>query len=114
MIYLASPYTHEDPNIRLARFFAAQDATAALIASGKLVFSPIVYTHAIALKYNLPHTIDFWQSFCLGMLKKADMLFVLCLPDWQSSRGILTEIEFADMHNIHIKYLTEDLQYREV
>jgi hypothetical protein len=42
MIYLASPFTHDDPAVRQQRFEAACRAAAILISQGKTVFSPIM------------------------------------------------------------------------
>jgi len=47
MIYLASPYTSDDPAVRQQRFEAACRAAAAMIRQGQTVFSPIAHSHAI-------------------------------------------------------------------
>jgi hypothetical protein len=41
VIYLVSPYSHPDPLVREERFQAACEATADLIRSGAIVYSPI-------------------------------------------------------------------------
>ena len=53
MIYLASPYTHHDPEVRLERYRAVCRAAAGLIRQGRVVFSPIAHSHAIT-EHGLP------------------------------------------------------------
>ena len=47
IIYLAAPYSHPDPGVRERRFRAINRAAAALIAEGRIVFSPISMSHPI-------------------------------------------------------------------
>jgi hypothetical protein len=60
MIYLASPYSHPDAEVRERRFDAACRAAAALICQGKTIFSPIAHSHAIC-RYGVPLDWRFWQ-----------------------------------------------------
>ncbi len=53
MIYLASPYSHDDPAVRQERFDAACRAAAELVRQGKTVFRPVAHSHAIC-RYGLP------------------------------------------------------------
>ena len=50
MIYVASPYTHEDPAVREERYLAALRYTAKLLANKRWCFSPIVHCHDLALR----------------------------------------------------------------
>ena len=106
MIYLASPYTSELPEEREQRYHAVKAALADLILGGKVVFSPIVHGHHVAIDHKLPKDYDFWQKQCLGMLAKSRKLVVLTLPGWHKSRGVQDEIEFAKKISIPISYLS--------
>ena len=46
-VYLASPFSHPDPEVRIARVAAIAKITARLIAEGHIVFSPVAYTAEI-------------------------------------------------------------------
>lgn len=98
MIYLASPYSHNNPAVMQARFRWAEKYTALLLQQGQVIFSPIVHCHEIARTYELPTDFSFWEHYCIGMLKRAEELRVLQLDGWQHSRGVAAEIAFA-MHN---------------
>jgi len=94
MIYLASPYTHPDPDVRQARFDAACRAAAHLIRLGKTVFSPIAHSHAIC-RYGVPLDWRFWERHDRRYLEVCDEVVVLALKGWRESRGVQAEIAIA-------------------
>jgi hypothetical protein len=96
MIYLASPYSHPDPDVMLARFEAACRHAALLMRLGHIVFSPIAHSHPVALHGKLDalsHSIWLAQDF--WFIDHADEVRVLMLDGWRESRGITLEIERA-------------------
>lgn len=98
MIYLASPYS-ANPEALHAQTLTA---TAELVASGHVIFSPIVHCHPLAQQIALPTDFAFWQNYCLGMLERARELWVLTLPGWRDSKGVRAEIAFARKRRIPI------------
>ena len=54
LVYLAVPYTHEDPEIREKRFKAVSKVAGKLLNEGEMIFSPISHCHPIALECSLP------------------------------------------------------------
>lgn len=94
MIYLASPYTHRDPQVREQRFRAACQATAALIRAGAVVFSPICHSHPLA-DHGLPTEWSFWERFDREYLARCDLLLVLKLEGWTTSVGVQAEMRIA-------------------
>lgn len=94
MIYLASPYTPPDPEIREARFHAVCRQTAEMLRSGIQVFSPIAYTHALA-KHGLPVEWAFWEEFDRAFLARCWEVWGLKLDGWQESVGVQAEIKLA-------------------
>lgn len=94
-IYLASPYTHEDPEVMDYRFNQVCEAAGALIQKGFLVFSPIAHTHPIAVVCNLPRHSDFWMKYDRTFIEWCDQLWVLDTDGWRQSRGIRMEVEIA-------------------
>ena len=87
IIYLAAPYSHQDPAVMEARFQAANHAAAALMRQGYLVFSPISHTHPIAVLGGLPRDWDYWDRFDRAMLATCSRLVVLMLDGWRVSPG---------------------------
>lgn len=94
-IYLASPYTDPDTGIMEARFKAAMEATADLLAESQWVYSPIVHCHELAKQYKLPRDFSFWRAYNFAMLAKASQLLVFQLPGWELSKGVAAEIDLA-------------------
>jgi hypothetical protein len=94
MIYLASPYSHPDPAVREARFQAACRATAELMRAGRVVFSPIAYTHPLTA-FALPTDWAFWETCDRQFLQQCEEVVVLTLDGWQQSVGVQAEIRLA-------------------
>jgi len=94
MIYLASPFSHPDPLVRETRFDAACRATAALIRTGHVVFSPIVHGHPL-VRFGLPTYWAFWQRHDQELLRRSDEVIVLRIDGWEESEGVRAEVELA-------------------
>jgi hypothetical protein len=107
VIYLASPYSHADPDVMQQRFEDVRAATAALLAHDEIVYSPIVHGHAIATAHDLPATFDFWMRHCYAMLERADSLYVLQIDGWETSRGVRAEMDWWKKHRLgqRVKFL---------
>ena len=96
-IYLASPYSSDDPALRESRYKAACSVTAQLLDKGNLVFSPIVHSHMLAENYDLAGEFVFWSEWCLSFLRHwATHFAVLELAGWQESKGIAVEKRIAE------------------
>ncbi len=94
MIYVASPYTHDDPVVVDARYIATKKYVARLFKEKVWVFSPIIHCHSLALEFNFPTDASYWKEYNLHMLVRADALHVLELNDWKKSEGVYNEIFF--------------------
>ena len=103
MIYLASPYSHPDAQVREARFHAACRRTAEMTRAGQLVYSPIVHSHPLAA-LGLPNDWPFWAEHNRAMLERCDALAVLTLPGWEESRGVAAEVEIATALRLPVRY----------
>lgn len=105
LIYIGSPYSHPDDEVRHNNFRLVSDLAARLCSEGKVAFSPITYGHTLLDFKEMPSDWKFWQNFCLSFLVHADELLVYQMPGWDQSRGLADEIEFAKQHNITVTYL---------
>jgi hypothetical protein len=94
MIYLASPYSHPDDDIRQQRFEAACRAAAEFIRRGRTVYSPIAHSHAIC-RYGVPLDWRFWERHDRKFLEMCDEVVVLMLDGWPESVGVQAEIAIA-------------------
>ena len=109
-VYLASPYTHEDKEIMAFRYRVTCRVTARLINEGRLVFSPIVHCHPIAVVHTLPRDYSFWQDYSTSfLLHWAEAVNVLCLNDWEDSIGIKDELALARKIGLSVYYIHEEI-----
>lgn len=110
MIYLASPYSHEDSKIREQRFLDVCKAAAFFMGKGISIFSPIAHTHPIAMAGDLPKGWDFWNKCDRWFIEHCDNVYVLMLDGWEESKGVQAEIAIAHQSNKCISYwnLIED------
>jgi hypothetical protein len=110
LVYLASPYTHPDWQIRERRFASACKAVARLMGWGVVAYSPVAYTHSVAINGNCPVEWQHWIEFDLKFLSLCSVFSVLMLPGWEISSGIRIETAKAQELGKPIYYLRpEDL-----
>lgn len=105
VIYLASPYSHKDPVVRLQRFQMACESAAKLMEEGKVVFSPIAHSHPIEA-YGMGEIKDanFWLHQDFAILSRCDEMYVLMLDGWKESYGVNREIDFANERGMKITF----------
>lgn len=105
MIYLAGPYSHEDEEVREARFRALTAKAAELMLDGHVVFSPITHGHTIAEYHDLPKTWEWWSKQDFKFLRHCSKIMILRLDGYYDSVGVTAEIEAANMFNIPMEFI---------
>ena len=108
MIYLASPYSHEDKKVRELRYNQVMQYAAKLMMEGHAVYSPIVHNHPMAEIYSMPTDWKFWYRQDSDMLKRADKVLVLKLQGWMTSIGVRAETALAASLGIELEYAEYD------
>ncbi len=108
MIYIASPYTDPDPEVMQRRYEAVLRYCVHLVQQEAVPYSPIVNFHQMAHHFDLPKDRLYWRKVNATMLRRADRLDVLCLPEWNDSTGIREEINDADVMYITVGYVVGD------
>ena len=106
-VYLACPYTHDDPKVQRKRADSATAIAAKMMTMGLVVFSPLTHGHQIEKALfadEMDHSA--WMAQCLPFLSLADTLYVLQLPGWTLSKGVEIEMEYAKRHGIPIEFLS--------
>lgn len=109
-IYLASPYSHKNENIRHQRYLQVSQVVVQMLQSKIHVYSPIVHCHEIAKRFKLPKDFTFWNNYNEAMLVPATSLYILQLDGWKESKGIQGEIRIALANNIPIVQLPFPLE----
>jgi len=103
-IYLAIPYS----GITEKSFEVSCKLAVKYMKEGKIVFSPIVHSHPLT-EYGAPQMDhDFWMRQDLAVLENCDELYVVCLPGWETSKGVSIEVDFADQRDIPIVFVDEE------
>jgi|GEM_PF-430587 len=111
LAYLAAPYSHPNPQIKDWRYKAVTKVAAELLKEKQMVYSPL--THNVPLsRLGVVGSWETWRELDHHMLSKCDLLIVLTLEGWETSTGVLSEIEFAKEKNIpiHYKEFTHEVQ----
>jgi hypothetical protein len=83
MMYLASPYTHDDPKVVQQRFEVITDVAGKLMKRGTFVFSPIAHCHHMAKRVGLPKDFRFWEIYDKAMIDRCDGVIVAMPPGQQ-------------------------------
>lgn len=105
MIYLASPYSHNDPVIVALRMQQFAVADAALCMKGFVTVSPLS-KHWLSDYATIPITWEFWKTYSTILMENCTGVFVLMLDGWEESTGVQEEITLAKSMNKPITYLT--------
>ena len=106
IVYLASPYSHPDKAVEVARFEQVCEIAARLMCDGTVVFCPIAHARPIKLTKNPPpDTHNFWLAQDFAILSRCDKLVVAEMDGWKQSYGVQEEILFAIKLQIPIEYI---------
>jgi hypothetical protein len=90
----------------MAAWLDACAVAAHLARQGRPAYSPIVYTHPIAIHGGIdPLDHDFWLKFDAPMMEAADSLIVVKMDGWEQSAGIAKEIVAFERMGKPIEYM---------
>ena len=117
MHYIATPYSHDDPEVRRYRHDVALAIVAECTRLGELAISPVVHSCAVAdeLASKGVEVSDFddWRDWCLCLLDRCDVLVVAKVDGWRESVGVAAEIEHAKRYGKPIVYRDVKIAKRE-
>jgi len=108
LVYLASPYSHDDQAVRQWRFDRINEAASFLMRRGLHIFSPISECHPIAMAGGLPTDWAFWKDYDEAILSMCRALVVLMLPGWDKSTGVAGETQIARRLDIEMLWTYPD------
>ena len=107
MIYLATPYSHPDPEVMERRFRKVNEVASRFMREGHRIFSPISHSHPICLAGGLPRGWGFWDRYDREILSACEELWVLMQDGWANSEGVLAEIEIARGLGLPVHYILD-------
>jgi hypothetical protein len=113
MIYIASPYTSVLPNKNGINVMQRRYEVVMEFVANNLempFFSPILYCHEMAKKYELPKTFGYWQKLNHHYIDISTEVWVLKMNGWEESKGVSDEIQYATEIGKNVIYVKmEDL-----
>lgn len=108
LIYLASPYSHQNKDVEISRYLEISTIAANLMKNGFVIFSPIVHCHPIAIFHSLPTDFKYWENYLKVFIRKSDEVIVAMMDGWRKSKGVQEEIRLAIEIGVPASYLTWD------
>lgn len=105
LVYLASPYSHPNPDVMHARYEKACRAAAALMLRGECIFAPIAHSHRIGQVMGRSTDHEFWLRQDFAILRHCSHCVVLMLEGWDKSVGVREEIDYCVANDIPVSYM---------
>ena len=110
LIYVACPYSHDDPCMLEYRFHKVNHLVARLMVKypDKVFFSPISHSHPIAQYMGNHLDGKHWLKQDLAILELFDEVWVYMLDGWEDSDGVYTEMVEALKFGKTIMYVGDN------
>ena len=108
LIYVASPYYHDNHYIMEERWEITSKACYIMLQAGFHIISPIMHWHPtkkLGLQYG--QVDDKLVALNVKLLNCCNEIVVLTLNGWKESLGVTAEIEYARTNNINLVYLSD-------
>lgn len=105
MIYVAAPYSHPDKSVVEYRMDMVEKALALLMSKGLHATTPLLMHHVLDKGISLPDNFEFWDKYCFDLLDRCESMTILTLPGWDTSRGVIAEIDFCKKQYIPINHM---------
>jgi hypothetical protein len=109
IIYLACPYSHDDPRMRHERFRQVNALASCLAQAGIVYLSPLHQGHPVAVTHDVPIDWDFWEKQNRAFIARSDLMLVLAIDGWDRSVGVKAEISAAQEHGLPVYYFHPEM-----
>jgi len=117
MIFLISPYSHDDPTVRVEWIRLARSCVCWGLLQGYPVFSPWSYGHQFLRALpELQSNASLWHDLFAPMLKASDTVWLLMLDGWDENPGAMAQFVQAHLRKktmTYIKYSDGDFSFEE-
>jgi Domain of unknown function (DUF1937) len=107
LVYLASPLTHPDAEVRQQRSVAVARACGWLMNNRRdfCFLSPVAYAHLIAAECSLPFEWQFWAEVDECLLSRCEEIWVVCAPGFKTSVGVTAERKIAERLGLPCRFV---------
>ena len=104
--YLASPYSGTPDEMEWRAFEAKWFMGQLLTKEGIITYSPIWSMHHISQTHALPKDAEYWARFNNLWMDLSIGTIVACMPGWQTSVGVMSEIDYTLVTGKPVRYAT--------
>lgn len=117
LVYIASPYTDENPGIMHLRAARITQITAKLQrrhGQTHTFISPIVHGHALVTTEegaSIPKSFDYWEAHDFNLLRRCDELWIVMMHKWHESRGVDAELAYAKKLGKPVTWIDKDGEF---
>jgi hypothetical protein len=106
VVYVACPYSHEDPIVREIRFLEAVRAVAYIIRTLHITaLGAIIQGHELSTRYKMPYDWAFWEGYDTDIIKNCSEVWVICIPGFTNSPGVNAEVKIAEKLGKTVRYM---------
>ena len=96
LVYLACPYSHDDPAVMQQRYETANLIAGQLMQMDYYVFSPLSHSHPITQQCRMNAVDhDFWLAQDCAIFMHCELMMIVDIDGWKDSYGIQLEIQWA-------------------
>ncbi len=95
LIYLACPYSHQDPKMVQLRYSVSAQIASHLFKQGLMVFAASMHNSLLAHMAGVSDQFARWKDFNHLMIERVDKLMVITMEGWEQSQGVQDQIQYA-------------------
>ena len=95
LVYVAAPYSSIKNKDRLMEEIHKECAKFMLDNPGHFTVPGLVHHYPCQYSNELGDDFSFWHDFCIELIEKCDIILLLKFDGWQTSTGVLGELNAA-------------------
>ena len=104
VIFVAGVFNNYDKDIMRENIKRIAGYCAKLLDDDICCVSPVLFGVTILEYFNLPSTFSRWEKLSYDYIDMCTEMHVLCSPGWEKSRGVQSEIIYAEKTNKPVYY----------
>ena len=116
LIFLSTPYSHTDKNVKRRRYEQAAQALA-LLMSKEIHCVSIIVMGCAALEHSdvpMPDNYQYWGEYCEKIVRVCSEVWVIDMDGWQESIGVQGEIAEAKRQGKKVHLIEFPVKYEPI
>lgn len=103
-VYVAAPFSAIEDKAKLMKAISAFCGNYMISNPGEYAITGLLHYYAVVECPELGNDYKFWKESCEMLMSKSDQVIVLQFPGWDTSIGVIAEIDYATDLGIPITY----------